>query len=323
LDAANSTIQSLRNKDLTIGGDTSGNVVVRGDSTSNFQVVFTAAPALDMAVISNTGQGTTTNGVDGLVVNFANAGSSFQQNSGINVVVTSGNTNTATILDGIVVATISAQANATERALVIGTGWDKGIVIMSGGGTNSGLTYEGSGRPTKTITLSPEYSGGVITVFYGAGTDTSTTGNMTSDVETTEANSLRTYYQWERTQGTLHYNTVAVRVRLPADFDAWATANALVVNFVTDTTGTTSNVFDAYVYLESEDASAVASDTGNAAASADTWETVSIDDSTLDDGSAPEWDAAGETAIIYLRMGSASGEHVRIGDIQLNYLAKF
>ena len=54
-----------------------------------------------------------------------------------------------------------------------------------------------------------------------------------------------------------------------------------------------------------------------------TWETITIDDSVLDDAAAPEWDAADETAIIYLRMQSQSNNYVRIGDIHLNYLATY
>ena len=38
--------------------------------------------------------------------------------------------------------------------------------------------------------------------------------------------------------------------------------------------------------------------------------------------SAPDWDAAGETAVIYLKMyAKATGNYVQIGDIVLNYTA--
>jgi len=56
---------------------------------------------------------------------------------------------------------------------------------------------------------------------------------------------------------------------------------------------------------------------------ADTWTTVTIDDSVIDDGAAPDWDAAGETAVIYLRLGSKSDNFARVGDIKLNYLSKW
>lgn len=231
---------------------------------------------------------------------------------------------------GVNIANISG-GGSTETAISIGTGWDVGLAIASGGITISGgsFQYSGSARPSKTIVLSPEYGGAVLTTFYGGGTDTNITGNLTSDAETTAANELRTYYQWERTtDATLHYYTVAVRVTLPPDFDAWQTSDAIQVEFVTDTTGTTANVLDVRIYNENNTTTAVATSTGNASGTADTWTTVSIDDSALDETAdsgvtEPEFDEAAETALIYLRMGSASSEHVRVGDIRLNYLSRY
>jgi len=185
----------------------------------------------------------------------------------------------------------------------------------------------GSGRRSRTIKLNAEYAGAVLTAFYGAGTDTSLTGSMTTDIEANATDLQRTYYQWVSTEATLQYYTVAVRITLPQDFSAWQTSNALQVDFVTENTTNTNNSLDVYVYLESDVTTAVASDTANASAEADVWTVVTIDDSVLDDAGAPEWDAAGETAVIYLRMGSktdaANGYHVRVGDIKLNYLSKW
>lgn len=204
--------------------------------------------------------------------------------------------------------------------LIIGTGWDAGLVIASGGATNSGLVYSGAGRPTKTITLSPEYPGAVLTDYYGAGTDTNITGAMTSDTDTTQGTSIRNYYEWERTvDSTQHFYTVAVRVTLPADFDDWASSNAVRVSYITESGTNTVSDLDVRIYNEN-DAAIVASDVDNASTS---WTTVDFAGGTLNDNSSSEWDAAGETAVIYLRMGSASSNYVRVGDIQLNYLAKF
>jgi len=65
-----------------------------------------------------------------------------------------------------------------------------------------------------------------------------------------------------------------------------------------------------------------------------TWTTYSIDVSALDDDNAPDLDAADETAVLFLTMhslldasnctaGVDNGCYVRIGDIILNYLAKY
>ena len=48
------------------------------------------------------------------------------------------------------------------------------------------------------------------------------------------------------------------------------------------------------------------------------------DGGDVDDGVRADWDAAGETAVIYLKMkASGTYNNVQVGDIVLNYLAKF
>lgn len=179
---------------------------------------------------------------------------------------------------------------------------------------DTGPSYGGNARPTKTITLSPEYPGAVLTPFYGAATDTSISGTMISDSETTPASNIRTYYSWVRNPTSQHFYTVAVRVKLPTDFAAWQTSNSVVINYVT-ANGTSSNSsVDARIYLEGS-GTVDASSTSNANTS---WSTISFASSDLD-----LWNAAGETAVIYLRLGSASGNFARVGDITLNYLASF
>ncbi|OGY09972.1 MAG: hypothetical protein A2700_01995 [Candidatus Blackburnbacteria bacterium RIFCSPHIGHO2_01_FULL_44_64] len=207
------------------------------------------------------------------------------------------------------------------------TGTSAGIVL---GATNTVTLQDdptvaeraGTARRSYTINLPPEYPGAVMTTFYGGGTDTNVTGDMTSDAETSSSNNLRTYYQWERTtDSTQHFYTVAVRVKLPDDFSAWQTSNALQIDYVTEGTTASEDDLDVYVYLESNSTTAVASNTSLTLSTS--WQTVAVDDSTLDDGSAPEWDDAGEVGIIYLRMGSGNSKYVRVGDIKLNYLSKF
>jgi len=181
----------------------------------------------------------------------------------------------------------------------------------------------GAGRHVRQMKISPEYTGAVLTAFYGSGTDTSINGTMTSDTEPS-ADELRTYYEWTSSQSSLNYYTVAIRVALPSDFSAWTTSDAVQVDFNTESTSTSDNVVSVYIYNgDDTPGTAVASSTSNASSTADTWTSVSIDDSAIDDASAPEWDAPGETAVIYLRMGSLSDNFVRIGDIKLNYLSKW
>ena len=57
--------------------------------------------------------------------------------------------------------------------------------------------------------------------------------------------------------------------------------------------------------------------------SAATWTVITIDDSTLDNASAPDWDLAGERAVIRIKLKSTGNNYARVGDVVLNYLAKF
>jgi len=189
--------------------------------------------------------------------------------------------------------------------------------------TTTEAVFTGSARHSRRIQLNAEYAGAVVSTFYGSGTDASITGNMTSDAEPS-ADLLRTYYEWNSSEASLNYYTVAVRVTLPQDFDAWATSNAVQVDLDTETTDAANNVLGVYIYNgDDTPGSAVATSTGNKSSVADTWTTVTIDDSVIDDGAAPDWDAAGETAVIYLRLGSKSDNFARVGDIKLNYLSKW
>ena len=265
--------------------------------------------------------------LDGLTI----ASTAFNVNSSGAI---SGVTTLATSGDWTWSAVTPSVSITSGETLTFTDGTDSFVINTAGSsfsfsdGTNgvtfdadTGPTYSGTARPTRQVVISPEYSGGTLSTFYGAGTDSSITGDMTADIETTAGDDLRTYYEWNSTEGTLQSYTVAVRITLPQDFSAWATSNALQISYTTESTSTANNALDAYVYLSSNSTTSVASDTTNAAAIAETWEAITIDDSVLDDAAAPEWDAAGETAIVYLRMSSTGGNFVRLGDVTLNYLA--
>lgn len=268
----------------------------------------------------------------------------LSDSAGIAVRAYSGSFSNALLADSGVIFTTSTASNgltfATDASAPIkfytagvSSGTERmsissaGVVVL--GTTTNGLTftpssggpvYTGTARPSKTVTFSPEYAGAVLTTFYGAGTDTDTTGAMTATGDTTPGTSIRNYYQWERTtDATQHFYTVAVRITLPSDFAAWQTTNAVQVAYITESATTTLSDVDVRIYNDNS-ATIVASDLDNSSTS---WTTADFDDSVLDDGAGSEWDAAGETAVIYLRMGSASSNYVRVGDITLNYLSRF
>jgi hypothetical protein len=135
---------------------------------TQFQVTMapTTAAITDLANIVNTGagQGAAATGVDGLQIGFANGGALAMDNAGMRVNVISNNNVAGTTLEGIAVGNISGQINATETAIQIGTGWDRGIVIASGGEiiTGGALAIDNvSGITSNQATLNINASGTV------------------------------------------------------------------------------------------------------------------------------------------------------------------
>ena len=395
-------------------GSGTGNVSLEGDADTSIIASYIGIPAADMFQITNSGQAVTATGVDGLAITYVLGGAGAVTNAGITVDLTTTNNNASTVLRGINIGNITGQASATEVGLRIGTGWDTGISVESGGvtiaagalavnsdsitadgatltinaggavdiqdgltvdsltidtaditwsgttptitinaaetftisngtaadnfvyntstnaltlgdGTNgltfdidTGMLYQGTGRKTKTITLSPEYSGAILTASGSA----TITGSMTSDASPSA--NFRTYYEWSSTSTSLQDYTVAVRVTLPADFAAWTTSSTTMqVNFNTASTVDTTNKLDVFVYNPSTSASIpVVYKQARVSGTGKTWTTVDIANTDLED--SPAWNTAGQTATIYLKMyGSGTFNYTQVGDIVLNYLSAF
>jgi hypothetical protein len=127
---------AFRNK-LAIGDATyalpTQTLAVTGDGlfTSNLGIGVAATDRL------NVSQSTTTTGIDGEQIAMTTTGTTNNaDNAGLRIDVTSGNTGTTTTLEGIMISNLTgAQANSTETALKIGTGWDLGLSVASGGVT--------------------------------------------------------------------------------------------------------------------------------------------------------------------------------------------
>lgn len=110
-----------------------------------------AAPTADLLTVTNSGFGTSTTAVDGLRVNFETAGTTNSaDNAGLRIDVTSNNNGTTTTLEGLKIGDLSsAEANSTETGLYVGTGWDIGLDIQSGGLNLAG--YTSGGNPSDPV----------------------------------------------------------------------------------------------------------------------------------------------------------------------------
>ncbi len=104
--AASTTLQQAYDNDsgtddAIILMDATGSIIFQEIAGTNFQVTATAAPTTDIMAISNAGQGTITNGVDGLSLTFVTGNGSDPTNNGINLALTSGGTAAGDVLNGL------------------------------------------------------------------------------------------------------------------------------------------------------------------------------------------------------------------------------
>ena len=373
----------------TILTDASGDVIITvigGTTDTQFKINAASAPEIDMFAITNSGQATIIDGVDGLSIDFVQGTDTngADSNAGLRITLTPGSESN-NILDALHISNISA-GDALERGVVLGTGYDRDIefadttptVAMADTGTlsitdgtntlfsfidseNTGIlqlaakttatdpatcavgqlyinstdgtvkactgtnTWEqldnsaavAGGCTTCNLTLQPEYPGATLTANGSA----SINGTMTSDNSMSESSAeWRNYYEWKSSQTALQDYTIAVRVKLPTNFAGWQTSNAIVINFVTQSNAAASNQIDVDIRnADDTPGTSVATSLDNVSGTGAVWSTIVIDDSALVTGGAPEWDAAGESAVILLKVQSKDANYVRVGDIILNY----
>lgn len=257
---------------------------------------------------------------------------------------------TASTLTGIDIGNITGAGGTTnEYALVVGTGWDRGLSVSSQSVVNAtfyvgdattnyfkfdptaGPTYAGTARPAIQFRLSPEYAGASLTASGSA----TTTGSMVSDAVRDTTEGWMNYYEWSSTTASpLQDYTVAAKVTLPSDFGAWATSNAVQIKYVTESNLSANNKLDVTIYrMDTTPDTPVYQSLANVSGTGGTWATLTIAGSVIDDNTGTDWDTAGQTALILFKMyslnsgscaaGYNAGCYTRIGDITLNYVAKF
>ena len=170
----------------------------------------------------------------------------------------------------------------------------------------TGPLYRGTARPTRRLSMSPEFSGAVIRPD-----GTSNTGTMTTAYEAASGNN---YYSWTTTQGTSQDYDVTVRVPVPMDFSALpASPQICFKGYSTNTTNSTLTLN--------------MSDTANAA--------VTLSSASFTPGSASTWAetcrningtptiTAGGFITLRMTMAALSSSQTRLGEFRLDYLAKF
>lgn len=206
LDAATEVNFGANN--LTFDLDSTGDFVINEAAGANVQIAASAAPTVDQFTISNSGFGTTTNGVDGAALTFVVAtDSATDTNSALNISATASgdsgdtirgiNVSTAGVsagtLYGINIAGITPDAG-TEYGLVIGSGWDTGLDLATNSlTTGKGINVASTSTTVSSgelLTLALTSSGsantaktGALASIAGSRTDTRVSGTTTDDYD--------------------------------------------------------------------------------------------------------------------------------------------
>lgn len=185
--------------------------------------------------------------------------------------------------------------------------------------SGSGVALSGTARPTRTITLVPEYPGAVLTADGG-----SNTGTMTSDfcshsallnVNSTACGTTgdeHNYYAWTTTQGTVQDYDIYIRYRMPADYDTGSMANMRIWGW-----GTTSA--NEIVSLALYKGSGTACSTITNAITGNTTWNEGTSASPLGACSI----AAGDFVTFKVRVAAGTNNVARAGEIRFEYRSKF
>jgi len=302
---------SASNNGLVINaiGSATANLFELRNSSGNFLSAFTASGGLLLNIASTTALEIQSGSGDSVLT--VNTGSGSNSNStttaiGYFRVATS----TAALADGFT----TLFADGVSGSVTIGS-TTNGLTFNP----TSGTTYSGSARPGRRITLTPEYPGAVLT----ATSTTNVFGTMTSDfceqavhadipdtnTGSCESGQIHNYYNWTTSQSGNQYYSVWVRWRVPDNWAAWDTnpiqvygrrsdaTNGSVLAFVYDTAGALNNSGGTEI-----------------AGTANTWTQTAI---SLSGGT---W-TAGSYITIRIDMKADSGDNVKVGEININYLS--
>lgn len=304
---------------VPVWANASGNI--SGGGTANYISKWTAGTTLASTTLYDSsgsiGLGTTTPGYTFTIASAQDGSFGIKRSSASSPVIFKTGTDSALVLN------IGGADLMTLKSgwVGIGTTTNSGLFTVGSAGqfnidSNGEPQLAGTGRHSRVLQLNAEYPGATLSTFYGAGTEASTTGSMTSDVETTSGNKYRNYYEWISTQSSLNGYTVAVRVTLPSDFSAWQT-NAITFDYMSSSTSAVDNTLAYYIYNEGS-GTVVTSATGLVSGTANTWTSATTTSSGLSN-----WATANVSATIFLRMQAKTGGKIRVGDIKLNYLSKW
>jgi hypothetical protein len=315
----NTTVAASQTLTVTSGatsltGATSGVALTVSNSTSTGNIVTFNDNATTVASIADGGAALFQNSTDS-----ATAFQILRQGGGTALFLadTSAtlvriNTATATTLTNVALITTNAEVTTTLR---VGNATDGAEFNNS-----TGPLYRGTARPTKRVTLVPEYQGAVLTPDGSNNTGTMTTdfcsGSSRKTINTgfCGATDEHNFYQWRSTSGTTDYD-VYIRYQMPSDYD---TASITAINMFG--WRTTANDI---VTLELFNAGGAQCGTTTTITSSNTTWTETALANTGADGDCTSI-AAGDIVIWRIKTTSSGSTNSALaGTIRFDYRAKF
>lgn len=264
-----------------------------------------------------------------IITNIGAAGTDFSSTGGLTLAdtlaVSSGG---LTVSNGG--ATITAGALAVNSDTITADGnlsisGSNSVILGDSGNTftfseTTGPSYAGTARPTRQVTLAPEYPGATLTADGG-----SNIGTMTSDfceqgasadipnVNTSVCNTsgdIHSYYSWATNQGSAQDYDIWIRWRVPDNFSSWIGSNPIKV--FGKRTDATNNAVTVYVY----DTAGVLENAGGTQVAGTAWTQTSVESSF-----AGTYTAGSYITIRIVMVADTGGDSVQVGEINLDYLA--
>jgi hypothetical protein len=284
----------------------------------------------------------TIDGIDGSSLARNDAANTYSAANVFNITVTVGSSNSATkfvVQDNSSVALLTADTSATivkvgttstatlSNVRLLSTSAEFTGTVRIGTSTNgidmsgaSGLLLTGTARPTRTVSLIPEYPGAT---FEGDGSNN--LGSLSSDFCSGSARlnlnatvcggttSEYNYYEWTNPNAAVQDYDLYIRYKIPADYDTGSMTNLTLERW-----GSVVTTDKVHISMYGSAAATLcSSNTANIATNA-TWQTITI--------AAPLGTCsitAGDTITLKVHLEAAQNNAARAGEITLKYRSKF
>ncbi len=205
------------------------------------------------------------------------------------------------------------KVDSSTSTVTIGTATNGSVF------TSTGVSYNGTARPTKKITLAPEYAGGTFTAD-GSNNNGSLSSDFCSSSSLLNTNTTAcpsaadeyNYYAWTTTQGTAQDYDIHVRYQVPSDYD----------------TGSMTNLrFTAMGTLGANEIASLAMYKGNATACGTITDAITSNATWATSTNASPLGActiaAGDMVTFKIKLTAVSNGFARAGNISFDYRSKF